>query len=116
MDTSETYIKMCEKVPFELNFRPGDHIYSYDRKRVEILIDFEQLIGNLNPTKLYHQDQLQEMLMLNIPQEETFYFLRDFTLGHLKKYPESWEQIWLIAVMKTKFNKIWNGESWVEKE
>ena len=52
--------------------------------------------------------------MLNIPQEETFYFLRDFTLGHLKKYPESWEQIWLIAVMKTKFNKIWNGEEWIK--
>lgn len=117
MDTSEQYIKMCEKIPFDQSFKIGDHIYSYDRKRVEILIDFEQLIGEINPTKLYRQDQLQEMFeegvsLLAGEVQLIWEYMRSFG-GKGGWRPETWEQLWLAFVMKEKFGKMWDGEQWI---
>jgi hypothetical protein len=123
MDTSEIYTKQCEKVPFELSFKLGDYIYSYDRKKIEILIDFEQLIGELNPTKLYRQDQLQGMVKepyQEAPQAGLWYKFQRFITRRIVDVEEddlpSWEQLWLYYVMKEKYGKTWDDEKeeWIK--
>ena len=84
MDTSDTYYNMCVKA------------FSEDAKR-----------GYAFKT----QGQLQEMVGgTHIEKFGKVY--RAVVAKEL--YPSaSMEQLWLAFVMKEKYNKTWNGESWV---
>lgn len=141
MDTSETYIKMCEKAAEIQALKPKKDEYNYNEwsdfsvgsvfwdERVVVIGTINQLEGicddcvrhtSKNLIWLPRQDQLQEML--NIKLES---MLGDFynAIGVLweagwtlrEEYEQftSMEQLWLAFVMKEKYNKIWDGESWV---
>ncbi len=74
---------------------------------------------------LPRQDQLQEMVTadgLSRVSEcaagliESFYQWWGVYSQHHYSTRESMEQLWLIFVMKEKYNKEWNGEEWINQE
>ncbi len=127
MDTSETYIKMCdcEEIRGLWNPAKGDWIVEKNlRDFPEVIIeglrdgDFVYEIGwdsneHLDEDEaiwLPRQDQLQAMVNDNINytiQIQGFDEMLEFTGGH------SWEQLWLRFIMKHKYNKAWVDNKWV---
>jgi len=122
MDTSETYIKMCRKAKEIQELWEGWTKITGDRtvwKDAEPdsygYRDTRQ--SETNPTKeveyeiiwLPCQDQLQEMVNESIPRLDS---IIPFWHNHMTINPVSWEQLWLAFVMKEKYNKTWNGETW----
>jgi len=111
VDTSEAYIKMCERaVEIQRKARrsqrkekwSGEWVYS-------------------GAVWLPRQDQLQEMVG-NSPYNNIQNAMWSI-LDNLHKYaftpnifnefiPTSMEQLWLAFVMKEKYGKVWNGEEW----
>lgn len=154
MDTSETYIKMCEKAkeiralwqpregdyyvysskPAMVALTPAKEFIPFDHRACEIgmvtslpfLPDRKYLVW------LPCQDQLQEMLGANAYEllDSIYEFCGDFEIYPYLVAPggardclgqndytrqfTSMEQLWLAFVMKEKYNKIWDGEDWVE--
>lgn len=140
MDTSETYIKMCEKAVeiqaiwhnpeligtypsnkgFGLHYEQGyeGSFYAYSGWRIG-LVDYEYCTSYDKPhIWLPRQDQLQEMT----PYESRSYLWpiynfaceQDSIDGRRNIYVfTSMEQLWLAFVMKTRWNKFWDGEDWV---
>ena len=110
MDTSETYIKMNERLPDEFpdkyTIRLGDWYLDKDTETVHIAYEAAafEIVSNKHLVKLYRQDQLQEMF----PKQKDFYshviFFRDMIRGFGSKFlshqADSWEQLWLILVMR----------------
>ena len=143
MDTSETYIKMCEKAEeIQLDWNPasGDLYYEHiDRKplalwtdydRAELLVhriigsDDEQNLASLRISShvkadaiwLPRQDQLQEMVISRYRYEIVASLLMDFERWrdtYGHNELTSMEQLWLAFVMKEKYGKIWDGAKWV---
>lgn len=132
MDTSETYIKMCEKATeiqslwkpqngdFCWHDNEGDDIYGVwefpAEKSIAILTEVKTPDWWLNWLWLPRQDQLQEIIIGKIDHWTT----ATTGLSNLAKFAEeiefdSMEQLWLAFVMKDKYDKIWNGEDWVVK-
>ena len=138
MDTSEQYIKMCEKAEkIQGKWKPqeGDWIVEKGYRDVPLVLmeglraGFITGVGWEDDDPFDHeesiwlprQDQLQEMVV-QYPKDEpwvTFTLLRDFVMAlpnARSVYTEqftSWEQLWLAFVMKEKYNKMWNGEGWL---
>ena len=134
MDISKTYAKMCEKAweiqqwwqpePFDINKKNkclGD-VYLHhcvdqwadDNPYDVIEVYFAQKIDKTRVVWLPRQDQLQEMVG-GIAAFEKFW--HEFAYGEEFGIPQymadgSMEQLWLAFVMKEKYNKVWNGESW----
>lgn len=137
MDTSETYIKMCEKAD-EIQtlhrevrhentgkWKSGDFwttVFDCDRSRAFVVPDYLDAWAD-EPHYLHHpseviwlprQDQLQEMVRLDAITLTQL--LADYVIGHKldpAKLPQpSMEQLWLAFVMQEKYNKVWNGEEW----
>lgn len=119
MDTSEQYIKMCEKVfPYLNKYVP---LFS-KRRRMYYVVDGKvglwwDIVNTSNCERafpLWEQDQLQEMIEV-INSETIAYFLS--AIKHFEETTnrqfKSWEQLWLAFVMKEKFNKVWNGKGWI---
>ena len=123
MDTSEKYVKMCERaveIQKEWNPLPGDLVFS-NRGGIHALEAATIAMAELTPfgqnkarikadmVWLPTQDQLQEMV------EETqtdccqaiYHFFRT-------SKTKTWEQLWLAFVMKEKYGKMWNGNDWVK--
>lgn len=168
MDTSETYIKMCERAPKiqELLSRNEGYLHSREERRDGLIEPYpylavydgrptcpkcdvwrdakfcpecgtkvEKFVGkpdiafggacerNLKEDKviwLPRQDQLQEIYLNDMPDgtyrkiatlAEEFHDYHE-THGY-PSYAGSMEQLWLAFVMKEKYNKTWNGESWI---
>ncbi len=126
MDTSETYVKMCEKAgEIQQNWdrQKGDwytdpfwnNTKQKDDWNIYVLESNEQYLFQPRFTWLPRQDQLQEMM-------KTFWDctnenLRDGFIDFMHEKPLDWEmwtneELWLALVMEVKFNKIWNGEDW----
>jgi len=131
MDTSETYIKMCEKAE-EIQEQArtngieyGDYIY------VTATNDFARYTGEVELVRgekgykyapfgvifIPRQDQLQEM----VGEEYAINLLYQFHQYYNTKYreiPGNWsvEQLWLAFVMKEKYNKIWVDGNWVKQK
>jgi hypothetical protein len=114
MDTSEKYIKMCEKAQEIQETRKIKMSKKFK------IIDFTDII--IDKVWLPRQDQLQEMVEGNIaekfhkfcqfvyppiiPSEESVVeFINVFTNTF-----SSFEQLWLAFIMKDKHNKFWNSE------
>ncbi len=119
MDTSETYIKMCDcpeiqDLRHRDSWQEGDWVW--DNRYPDI---FSALGGGhdrpYKPTTTWlpRQDQLQEMYQLTT----TAHLIAAFNIW-LKDAPVDmylWgamEQLWLAFVMKEKHGKVWNGEEW----
>lgn len=142
-DTTETYIKMSDCPEIQGLWIPtcGDFLclkHPKDRRVVQIIssnpnikamhrafyIVFPESYGGYtsdlkiqdNCIWLPHQDQLQEM----VESENLLFKVKGFwefccsaTFIKFRGY-HSMEQLWLAFVMKEKFNKIWDGEKWVD--
>jgi len=132
MDTTETYIKMCEKAEeiqkghsygesdFIALLETIDHhsipqskqwrCYSYcDGYRP----DGEPILW------LPRQDQLQEMIEIGASGKYAHDFAYHFWnfVQHntvAVTHCDSMEQLWLAFVMKEKYNEVWNEEDWIE--
>lgn len=65
------------------------------------------------------QDQLQEMLPTDLPSNRIKVMLASkfaHFVAQERKYDATWEQLWLVFVMKEKYNKTWNGENWIKEQ
>ena len=132
MDTSETYIKMSKKAKKflpEHKWSSGDFFsYKYEVQTYEDWSFSEGIIEDMiksgDCVPLYRQDQLQAILL---SESYTFaalfcdfwwlYSSYDEALGSYdcdKGRFTSMEQLWLVFVMKKKYNKIWDEEEWRE--
>ena len=138
MDTSETYIKMCEKateIRANHEYVEGD-IVAYLRSKnyqkfswasegkpqIELYVEGHIFdITKIEFCWLPRQDQLQEMVPTKIAgtkpnlkmiSEFTHFFDYWDTMG-IPAILTTWEQLWLAFVMKEKYNKAWNGEDWI---
>ena len=131
MDTSETYIKMCEKAE-EIQEQArtngieyGDYIY------VTATNDFARYTGEVELVRgekgykyapfgvifIPRQDQLQAMIFTENWRDE----LHDFAY-HVTTYNKDYyltnpsfnsvEQLWLAFLMKEKYNKVWANNEW----
>ena len=131
MDTSETYVKMCD-CPEIQKQKPegsqGEFIYCEGKAYQEM--DDRPLTPFI---WLPRQDQLQEMLGAASTARLWLAFSEFMNppppvIGKnwrgKEKYSElswcptvffsTWEQLWLAFVMKKKHNKVWNGERWTD--
>ena len=141
MDTSEKYIKMCEKAEEIQKMRldkweEGDYVFDkgYDDVRL-VFQNAKWLMGyGIYMVWLPRQDQLQEMIWLRVPSKKPrtllIWLLNSVVFpedpptnkniaDNENKYWEqfdSMEQLWLAFVMKEKFNKIWDDKKgeWVK--
>jgi len=142
MDTSETYIKMCEKaeeIQGEWNEpKEGDYYLAFHNQRciaglLAIWTGKEEGILRLAKQGKYfiwlpRQDQLQEMVSFGPPSQ--VHMIMDFMDSNywkeiaedgIEEYtsPEeifdTWEQLWLAFVMKEKYGKVWDGENWIKE-
>ena len=136
MEASETYIKMCdcpeiqefrreEKHKDTGKWQEGDFWTTVFREQKVFIVARLNDAWADEPHYLHHpieciwlprQDQLQEMV---IPEpfrdwRNVLSFFDDFIdWDNLDEYG-SMEQLWLAFVMKEKYNKVWDGEKWVE--
>jgi len=126
MDTSETYIKMCNcpEIQDSHDWSYGWETYVRARRNPFWGTNgdwYYDLDGNV--IWLPTQDQLQEMVFdsritaIVISHELSNYALTipKVKIGKdMKAYPKlSMEQLWLAFVMKEKFGKVWDKENWV---
>ena len=131
MDTSETYIKMCEKaeeIQAIWRDKEGDYYIAFWDSKARISHeDDEGAYKGLPPKSniwLPRQDQLQEMIGFTHKEKRLHSFIRFVEWGYgssvFAKQPEeifeSMEQLWLAFAMKEKYSKVWDGEDWVSKD
>ena len=132
MDTTEQYIKMCEKaVEMQALWKVTEGDFCIERdvecRTMVGCIDDGQAVwdGDEKIIACWHrdciwlprQDQLQEMMLeytanSNITLMETLIFRIKGDGRDVYGKCCSMEQLWLAFVMKEKFNKVWTGEQW----
>ena len=120
MDTSKTYIKMCERAEEIQSIRTSQNTYKAGFGCGDIKSniwfdsegDFLYMVDEEKSIWLPRQDQLQEMLLAERYEEK--YDLCSIFAAYLLDKPDimSMEQLWLAFVMKEKYNKSWNGTDW----
>jgi len=137
MDTSETYIKMCDCEEIQ-GLRPVkydwlDNLY-YGRTILQpdhapfLFGSSDDKLDTMDSIWLPRQDQLQEMvgqgwegckcfddipltvILVSLYSFEKHNVLRTIELNI--NSPASMEQLWLAFVMKEKYNKVWDGSNW----
>lgn len=131
MDTSERYIRMCEKSPkvqpHDLEFLNGDCIFYkgkwgmyFEEKFYDehVYNDGSLIDYDLNPFRLHTQNQLQEIAN---QENNLTALLQDFISWlskecNLPMHLTSMEQLWLAFVMKKKYSKVWIDEEWVNAD
>ena len=134
MDKSETYIKMCEKAEeiqwvspediFALLIIPRGKVWitklgNYYFRPMPILPTY--ILGISQPIWLPTQAQLQKILKTELDEcdfglvELFFNYVwgEESPPNQLNSPLNTMEQFWLAFVMKEKYNKVWNGEDWV---
>ncbi len=126
MDTSKTYIKMCEKaVKIQKEWKPQLCDWAYDEvEQMNYPITLVMFIKvwpeyYKNHVWLPRQDQLQAMVFSVSPPTalDIFHLLAFMQFAHsAMDEVDSMEQLWLAFVMKEKYNKTWDGEEWVDND
>lgn len=133
MDTSETYIKMCDCPEIQneevrskgYQLRPpseGD-FYAYKRYgkyKWQSVIDYSRKHSMMgHPVYLPRQDQIQEMFgeVANLRHFSGLIegFFRFSATGYGVEQ-KTFEQLWLAFYMYEKRGKVWNGEKWRKKQ
>lgn len=123
MDTSQDYIKMC----YEASEIQSLHEHTVAGDFLARWFDDEVLVAcpcwmvEFPVTWLLRQDQLQTMLNVG----ELGCGNLSFWSGRFAEFCNgeelasvshgSMEKLWLMFVMKEKYNKTWNGKTWVKK-
>ena len=137
MDTSKTYIKMCDwpKIQGTRELGRGDFFAILKTPIDDGCLDV-RIVGDQKMWMIAHrsvwlprQDQLQEMIKSyykthpsNAFECDDFGLVEYFYNFCWLEEDRNWdkegittmEQFWLVFVMKEKHNKIWNGEEWDE--
>jgi len=133
MDSSETYIKMCEKAEEiqKLSMRVPRDWYVCPICHTVMSEDDGYLYGcphagEITLIWLPRQDQLQAMMKEDNPANQLlkfYHFVFDVwcdygesleeELREEMKHFTSMEQLWLAFVMKERFSKSWNGAEWI---
>ena len=124
MDTSETYIKMCdcpEIQGLEFNHRPNFYFAYYLHERWQI--EHEFLGGEKSPIWFPRQDQIQEMffsksgLVIHLLNRFYDYYTQQVKNNHAWMLTfDSPEKIWLSFYMHNKHSKIWDGDKWMKRK
>lgn len=141
MDTSKEYLEMCKKAEeiqnlysSEDEWNEGD-VYArwYEYHHYEGIYPAGEWIAGWtfnisgfdgeygldhkasNHIWLPRQDQLQEIVGLNLRKygEDKQPSILQLSFLAIIKREYSFEQLWLAYVMKEKFNKLWQENSWV---
>ena len=124
MDTSETYIEMCEKAE-EIQGRElvdGDWYATVFRDGVFLVYPHDAWDipyyrhHRVECVWLPRQDQLQEMVDLPSPLhmlEHLNSWIMTEVRGTNPALLTSMEQLWLAFVMKEKYGKVWGDGEWV---
>ena len=134
MDTSEQYIKMCEKAEEIQKGHPQDGVGGHWHSGCIILThegdyyrvidkEAERTCESCGNTETYilstrsiflpRQDQLQEMVVNDWADNFRKFIHWCFpSIGKVIPFVGSMEQLWLAFVMKEKYNKTWDGENW----
>ena len=132
MDTSETYIKMCEKAEEIQSLRVTPVVFKLDSPNITIMGDdvFHIVWGTINNLQIHgrvwlpRQDQLQEILGVKLPANALFAiseWCKKMNYLEHQKIGEtiasscpffSMEKLWLAFCMSEKYNKTWDGEEW----
>jgi len=116
MDTSETYVKMCEKA---VEIQVLAKLFEKDQYSFWVCSKWHLPVHSgrffSDDIWLPRQDQLWEIFdntkgLLSGEVQLIYEYMRSF-LGH-NNWPETWEQLLLRFAMKEKYGKIWNGEDW----
>jgi len=142
MDTSETYIKMCDcpEIQEQSVTPPYPNDYYARRKGGGIRYGYQIITSDIVDDDyiwLPRQDQIQEIarhLYGEHSRKWVWRMMQDF-VGNLDNdfYLESiemtmgnyfsmdgmfdtWEQLWLAFYMYEKYQKIWTGEKWIDNE
>lgn len=133
MDTSETYIKMCDCD--EIQIQMGDFEDGFNNDNC--MYNKPVKDGGYN-VWLPRQDQIQEMMLghykladweLTDKKDEWICVLDEFW-RFISDDDEQWryvgkdtvhgtasmEQLWLAFFMHEKHKKTWNGENWIKEE
>ncbi len=113
MDTSETYIKMCEKAEeIQALCSYECRVYSVNMAWWDTNGDCWFNVNNERNIWLPRQDQLQEMVRGKFRRQ--YLMLVDFATLCVDDMPDdmSMEQLWLAFVMIEKYGKVWKGEDW----
>lgn len=128
MDTSEKYIKMCERAQEIQEYYQNEHtvdVMLRDFVFVKSINFYDSVCVKFDKTRgfwLPRQDQLQEMCncekygFTNSPQldndgkEMKYRVVNLFSHQPFVVSGDSWEQLLLSFIMKEKYNKIWNEE------
>ena len=121
MDTTETYIKMCEKATeIQPNIRPvlpEEYGIHHDYHDVWFLQTYMSPKHHVKIIWLPRQDQLQEMYRefkgWNGNHNLIYHLNLTPSLRPIHDEWDSFEKLWLATLMGHKYNKIWNGEDWV---
>jgi len=124
MDTSEEYVRMCKKAKeIQKVWNPENGDFYFDLVNERVYSYCSSAIGKGYTgidVWLPRQDQLQEMITDGLAWKHVLFdeFVRNqeanWITGEIKNFG-SFEQLWLAFVMYRKFNKIWDGEKWVEE-
>jgi len=126
MDTSEKYIKMCEKaeeIQKNHEWKYGDFfvlVRPQYLERIVFLVWNESTVIQRNEIAIWlsRQDQLQEMANTKWPWPMYLFRFYEFIQQEYLYNAEEWkpiadysmEQLWLAFVMKEKFGKTWDDE------
>ena len=129
MDTSETYIKMCDCGEIQGQWKPTGSDFMWNKatgRKTYIMVERLEA-PDYNEDRfiwLPRQDQLQEMLgdfkkciklisSVSLVNQGIIYKMGEYLYCDNST---SMEQLWLAFVMKEKYNKIWNGENWTKED
>ena len=130
MDTSETYIKMCDCPEiqdywWERGVQEGDFLWDRTQDPKAFYFNFGKLELAKEPVDrskcalwLPRQDQLQEMFTEDNDMVGLWGGIVQLLYEYILSLPDkgltipSMEQLWLAFVTKEKHNKVWNGEEW----
>ena len=124
MDTSETYIKMCDcpEIQKDYDFTHGDFVY-IDKDYGVMNLGAEWKFGTMDDGSVWlpRQDQIQEMLIKERFGDFGAHWdmCIDIPIQFVAKNPKlelsSMEQIWLSCYMLAIHQKTWDGEKWIKK-
>ena len=122
MDTSETYIKMCEKEEKIQALRPQvmiDSVKHYYKGVYQYEVDSDGEFRFYRDKFIWlpRQDQLQEMLGNFDKCQDILHEYLSSRVGcpMSELWPSpifSMEQLWFALVMKEKYNETWDGVNW----
>ena len=127
MDTSETYIKMCDCKEIEKNHNWAEGDYCVFRRdyiqghwcifRGQVILyasgGVDDIIDKVGGIFLPRQDQLQEMVdspAIEWLIDKFWYWARE--QHNVSPTLNTMERLWLAFVMKERYNKEWSGKEW----